>query len=68
MDYEVLWIVSLSMTLIYCGCGGTVFVKYRRYLDPFMKSNITIYFCAFVAKTFFWLASYELELYNNTIP
>jgi len=65
MDYLMLLIVSLCLMTVYCSLSITCFVKYRRFLDPFMKSNIIAYSFAFLAKPVFWGASMGLEKYNN---
>jgi hypothetical protein len=44
--------------IMYCSLSITCFVKYRRYLDPFMKSHIFAYTFAFIAKPIFWFASW----------
>ena len=61
----MLFIVSLCLMIVYCSLSVACFVKYRRFLDPFMKSNIIAYIFAFLAKPIFWFASLKLEEYNS---
>ncbi len=72
MDYDVvlwisLWIASAFMTLIYITLGGTVYLKYRKILDPFQLAAILIYSIAFLAKTVFWIISWQAAEYNENI-
>lgn len=67
MEYWVLCYVSLMIMLIYLTLGITVFARFRKILDPFMKSNIIIYLIAFCAKPVFWYFCYKLEVYNLSI-
>ena len=67
MDFMVLWIVSVILLILYATFGGILLHKYRKLLDPFIKSNISIYLIAFVVKFIFWLASWQLEKYNISI-
>ncbi len=64
MDYWVLSIFSFIMMLIYCALGGFSLWKFKGLLDPFIKSNITLFMIVFSVKPFFWLACQYLEQYN----
>ena len=55
MEYQVLWITSLIMTLLYCSLGGTVFFKYWKLLDSFQKVTIIAFSIAFIIRTTFWI-------------
>jgi len=59
MEYNVLWISSLIMTLLYCGLGGPVFFKYRSLLDPFQRAAIICFSIALIARTSFWIIAWE---------
>lgn len=67
MEYDVLWITSLIMTLLYCGLGGTVFFKYRTLLDPFQRATIIGFTVAFIVKTAFWIIAWEYNKYNLSV-
>jgi len=71
MDYDVLWmslwIASAFMTLIFLTLGGTLYLKYRKLLDPFQLLAILIYSIAFVVKTVFWVISWQAADYNERI-
>jgi heme/copper-type cytochrome/quinol oxidase subunit 2 len=71
MDYDVLWmslwIASAFMTLIFLALGGTLYLKYRKLLDPFQLLAILIYSIAFVVKTVFWVISWQAADYNERI-
>ena len=67
MDYFVLLIVSLCLMVLYCSFSIACFIKYRKYIDPFMKSTIFCYLFAFLAKPVFWFVCLQLEDYNKLI-
>jgi hypothetical protein len=67
MDYWVLVYVSSCFFLIYLALSLFMIFRYRKIMDPFMKSNIIIYQIAFFAKPIFWYYSERLELYNLSI-
>ena len=71
MNYDVLWmslwIASAFMTLVFLTLGGTLYLKYRKLLDPFQLAAILIYSIAFVAKTVFWVISWQAADYNERI-
>ena len=71
MDYDLLWmslwIASALMTLIFLTLGGTLCLKYRKLLDPFQLVAILIYSIAFVVKTVFWVISWQIADYNESI-
>ena len=65
MDYLVLWILSFIFLIIYASLGVVILLRYRKILDSFIKSSISIYICAFIVKPFFWLACWALQYYNQ---
>lgn len=64
-DYLTLLIVSLCLMTVYLPLSITCFVKYRRFLDPFMKTKMIACSFAFLTKPVFWGASLGLEKYNS---
>ena len=67
MDYDVLWITSLVMTLLYCGLGGTVFFKFKSLLDPFQKATLIGFTAALIVRTAFWIIAEEYDQYNQSV-
>lgn len=60
------FIINACIMVTYCTAAVFCYFKYRGYLDAFMKTNIRIYVCAFIAKPCYWLACYLLYLHYQT--
>ena len=71
MDYDALWVTlwvtSVVLTVIYLGLAGRVYFRFRKMLDPFQRVAIITYSVAFVAKTIFWIISWQCADYNERI-
>ena len=63
MESTVPLIINVCVMVTYCTGAIFCYYKYRSYLDVFMKSNMIIYFCAFIVKPLYWLACYLLYLH-----
>ena len=69
MDYMVLWITSVILTLLYCGLGGTIFFKFWTLLDAFQKAAIIGFTIEILTKAVFWIIAWEHNKYNeSTFP
>lgn len=61
----MLCIVSFIFLFIYGSMAALTFLRHRKLLDPFIKSNLLIYMGVFLTKPFFWLAGWQLDKLNK---